>query len=132
MLDGAEVVDIQVAHAFTPGLYSRTITIPAGTLLTSKVHKTEHPFILLSGVLRVFIEEQGEVVELAGPHRGVTKAGTRRVAYAVTECTWTTFHATDETDLGAIEGILIEPHFVGGVNLHQAYLDRLVAKEIAA
>jgi hypothetical protein len=43
-LEGAMLAGIQVEmpviHRQTPGLYSREIHIPAGTLLTSAVHKT--------------------------------------------------------------------------------------------
>lgn len=98
-----------VTHAFTPGLYMREIFMPAGTLLTSKIHKTEHPYVILSGKVSVWIGE-GEEVLLEGPYVGVTKPGTRRVLYIHEDTRWITFHPTEETDLTVIEQKLIEPH----------------------
>jgi hypothetical protein len=93
-------------HAFTPGLYSRTIFMPAGTLIVSKIHKTEHQYVISAGKVRVWTREQG-VVHLEAPHVGITKPGTRRVLYIDEDCVWTTFHPTDETDLDKIEEQLI-------------------------
>ena len=123
MLRG-NVVDIPVGHLQTPGIYSRTMFAKAGTVITSMVHKTEHPFVLAQGSLRIFIEGEG-VVELHAPYLGVTKPGTRRLAYVVEDVIWTTFHATEETDLERIEAALIEPHLVDGRNLHFEYLEAL-------
>lgn len=123
MLQG-NVVDIPVGHLFTPGMYSRTMFAKAGTVITSMIHKTEHPFVLAAGRLRIFIEGEG-VVELSAPYLGVTKPGTRRLAYVVEDVIWTTFHATQETDLEKIEAELIEPHLVDGRNLHFEYLEAL-------
>jgi hypothetical protein len=64
--------------------------MPAGTLLTSKIHKTEHPFIVSKGKLNVFLN--GEMQYIEAPYSGVTKPGTRRVIYILEDCIWTTFH----------------------------------------
>lgn len=123
MLRG-NVASIPVGHLFTPGMYARTMFAGAGTVITSMVHRTEHPFVLAQGRLRIFIEGEG-VVELAAPYLGVTKPGTRRLAYVVEDVIWTTFHATEETDLVALEQQLIEPHLVDGRDLHLEYLRSL-------
>ena len=101
--------EMPVSHLFTPGLYVREIFMPAGTLLTSKIHKTEHPFVILSGKASVWIGD-GEEVVLEGPYVGVTKPGTRRVLYIHEDMRWLTFHPTEFTDLAVIEEQLIEPH----------------------
>lgn len=97
MIDEAEAILVQLPkvecplkHSFTPGLYIREIFMPAGTLLTSKIHKTEHPFIVSKGKLNVFLN--GEMQYIEAPYRGVTKPGTRRVIYILEDCIWTTFH----------------------------------------
>jgi hypothetical protein len=82
-----------VVHRFTPGLYCREIFIPAGTLLTSAVHKTMHPFVISAGIIRVQ-EEGHEPVTYEAPYTGVTTPATRRLLYAVTDTIWTTFHPT--------------------------------------
>ncbi len=96
-----------VTHRFTPGLYIREIFIPAGTLLTSAIHKTEHPFVLSVGIIKVLSENEG-AVEYVAPTIGITKPGTRRVLHALTDVVWTTFHPTDKTSLPEILADLVE------------------------
>ena len=90
-------VEMPLVHRFTPGLYTRQITMPAGTAVVSRTHKFEHPFVVVKGRCRVWIENEG-VKEIVAPHVGITKAGTRRVIYVDTETVWLTFHTTQLTD----------------------------------
>lgn len=101
-------VDCPVRHAFTPGLYIREITMPAGTVVTSAIHKTRHPFIISKGRVRVVSETEG-AVEYEAPHRGITEPGTRRLLLVIEETVWTTFHATDLTDVAEIAKEILEP-----------------------
>lgn len=101
-------VECPLVHRFTPGLYSREIFMPAGSLIISKLHKTEHPYVISKGRVSVWTEESG-VVQLQAPFCGITKPGTRRILFIHDDCVWTTFHPTKETDLEKIEGELIEP-----------------------
>lgn len=101
-------VDLEVVHRFTPGLYIREIQIPAGTLLTSMVHKTEHPFVLSAGTIMVTSDTEGSVVYEA-PYTGITVPNTRRALKALTDVVWTTFHVTDETDVDKIGQQILEP-----------------------
>jgi hypothetical protein len=107
MLSGVQV-EMPVIHRQTPGLYSREIHIPAGTLLTSAVHKTEHQFVISQGRIAVISENEGRVIYEA-PHTGVTLPGTRRVLHAETDTIWITFHATQKTDIATICESLVEP-----------------------
>lgn len=108
-------VEMPVKHSFTHGpdgkvnLYCREIFMPAGTLLTSKIHKTEHHFVILSGSASVWTEENGSVTLNAG-HIGITKPGARRVLFIHEDCRWATFHPVTTSDLKQIEAELIEPH----------------------
>jgi hypothetical protein len=81
-------------HLFLPGMYVRKIFMPAGSLLTSMKHKTKHPFVIVSGRLRVM--DQVGVVEYEAPIVGVTEAGTKRVLYIYEDTTWLTFHANPD------------------------------------
>ena len=115
-----EPVVCPLKHYFTPGLYSREIFIPAGTILTSKIHKTEHPYVVSLGKVAVIKEDDGvEIIE--APHFGITMPGTRRVLHTITDVIWTTFHPTAimpksglEEDVlkavDAIEAVIIEPY----------------------
>ncbi len=108
----AEMVNIGVSefetyHLFTPGLYVRTIHIPAGSYLTSKIHKTTHPFVLSQGIITIFTEQGGEEIFHA-PYMGTTEIGNRRFARAETDCIFSTFHVTEKTDLAEIEKDVVE------------------------
>lgn len=128
MLSGElQAVDLPLVHRWTPGLYIRQIFMPAGTLLTSKIHKTEHPYVVTKGRVSVYIPGVG-VQELAAGHFGITKPGTRRVLYIHEDTTWITFHpnADDEEDLAVIEGRLIEPHLLAdGSSAYARYAELL-------
>ena len=101
-----------VTHRFTPGMYSREIFMPAGTLVVSKIHKTEHPFAVLSGVAVVWDARHG-LQKLTAGTVGITHPGTRRLLYIREDCRWITFHATPLLDVDDIEAEIIEPHAVG-------------------
>jgi hypothetical protein len=111
MVENFEQVNCPVTHLFTEGMYTREIFMPKGSLVTSKIHKTEHPFVLSKGKLLVSIDK-GEWVEMEAPFTGITRAGTRRVAYILEDTVWTTFHANPDniSDLDEIEDLVIEKH----------------------
>jgi hypothetical protein len=104
-------LDCPLVHRFTPGLYVREIFMPADSLITSKIHKTEHPFVVSKGRCLVWIDGIGwQLIE--APYTGITKPGTRRVLLILEDTVWTTFHpiAPEEHDnLAAIEARIIEP-----------------------
>jgi|SRR5215471_1478565 len=88
-------VEMPLRHLFTPGMYVREITMPAGTAVVSHVHKTEHPFVISKGSVTVWTERYGVMMpsNLSAPYTGITTPGTRRVLYVHEETIWTTFHA---------------------------------------
>ena len=109
-IDCGALVDIpqQLRHIFTPGLYARELSLPRGSVVVTKIHNTEHPFVVSKGVVRVFIEGVGWET-ITAPHLGVTKPLTRRVALIVEDCVWTTFHPTDKTTPEEVEAEIILP-----------------------
>ncbi len=133
ILAGHEVVEFPLIHRFTPGVYSREIFMPKDSLLTSKIHKTEHQFIILTG--KVVVTMPGDETELfeAG-HIGITKPGTRRALYIQEDCRWITFHPlseseeesrtngeTDENLVSMIEERIIQKTEIPGLNGKNVY-----------
>ena len=98
-------VEIPVRHDFSQGVYARTITIPAGVILTGEIHKFKQLNILSKGRMQVYTEEG--IREVEAPFIVVSPPGTKRIAHTLTECVWTTVHGTDETDVGIIEKTFI-------------------------
>lgn len=134
MLQGAPLVDLPLVHRFTYGLYIREIFMPAKTLLTSKIHKTEHPFVILKGKVSVLIPGE-EVAHLEAPHFGITQPGTRRLLYIHEDTTWLTFHPNPEDveDLVKIEERLIERReLADGRTMFERYAEQLLKVALPA
>lgn len=98
-------VKLEVVNYFSKGVYARELHIPAGTILTGEIHKFENLNILSKGIIQVLIGET--VKEIEAPFTVVSPPGTKRIAYALTDCIWTTIHGTNETDVGIIEKTFI-------------------------
>ena len=93
--------EIPIRHHFSPGVYAREITIPQDTYVTGRVHKFAQLNILSGGELSMWTEDGW--IHLKAPYTVVSPPGTKRFAYAHTECTWTTILHTKETDPDRIE-----------------------------
>lgn len=144
MLQNMEVVNPDMAHTFYPGLYRREIKMGKGMLLTSRIHKTTHPFVVLTGSALVFGASEGKDQVITAPYIGSTFPGQRRVLYIYEDCLWQTFHPIsyltgEENDwdedrkrelLDRIEAELLIPHVssVSGNDLHLEYQKRVLDK----
>ena len=109
MLDNFPIVDCPVTHRFTEGMYVREIFMPAGSLITSKIHKTQHTYFVMKGKCIVWIDGVEHLIE--APYIGVTEPNTRRVLYILEDCIWATSHPNPENE--TVEQIgerIIEKH----------------------
>jgi hypothetical protein len=99
-------------HTFSDGIYVREIFIPAGMFIVGKIHKHDHPNFLLSGEVTVVTEDGIE--DLKGPLSIMSKAGTKRALYAITDLVWITVHAnpTNTEDLKELEEEIIAPTYL--------------------
>lgn len=98
-------------HDFGFHLYVRKIIMPKGSKVTSKIHKHRHPYFILIGKVRVWIDGKGwEILE--APFDGMTEPGTRRVLEVLEDTYWITVHynPTNTEDLSELEEFIIEPH----------------------
>lgn len=105
--ENAELIDVPVQHHFAPGVYMRQMDAQAGTLVVSKMHRTEHMNILLKGSLTVATENGIEL--MTAPCVLKSMPGTKRIGYFHEDSSWITVHPTTETDLDEIEKQVIVP-----------------------
>lgn len=105
--DNAELIDVPVEHHFAPGVYMRQMNAKAGTLVVSKMHRTEHMNILLTGALTVATEDG--IAYLKAPVILKSMPGTKRIGYFHEDSSWITVHPTQSTDLEEIEQQVIVP-----------------------
>jgi hypothetical protein len=101
-------VECPLVHRFTNNMYIREIFVPAGTLLTSKVHKFEHPFVLSKGTITIWDGE--EEIYISAPFCGITKENTRRIVFVLEDCVFTTFHVTDKKTVEEVEDEILIKH----------------------
>jgi len=104
------IPECPLKHTLTKDQYIREIFMPAGNMITSKIHNTQHPYFILQGVVSVFTEREGEVL-LKAPYSGITEPNTRRVLYIHEDCIWVTVHTRLEGE--TIEQIgerILVPH----------------------
>lgn len=86
----------KLEEAITPGIYTRELTMPAGSIVFSRIHLQTHPYMVVKGKVNVYDGESIQTIE--APHKGITKAGTKRLLHVLEDTTWITFHpVTDET-----------------------------------
>jgi quercetin dioxygenase-like cupin family protein len=94
-------VELKHVDYFSKGVYARELHIPAGVTLTGKIHKYQNLNILSKGEMTVSTDEG--MKRVSAPFTIVSPPGTKRVAYAHTDCIWTTIHGTDKQDVDQIE-----------------------------
>lgn len=109
MLDNLPIVECPLTHRFTDGLYVREIFMPAGSLITSKIHKTQHQFFVLKGSVIVWIDGEEQLIE--APYIGVTEPNTQRVLFVLEDCIWATSHPNPNNEtVEQIEARILEGH----------------------
>lgn len=94
-------------HHFSGGMYGRVMHMPAGMVVSGRTHAVDHLFIVCKGTLSVATEDDS--VTLEAPAVIETKAGAKRVLYAITDAACMTVHKTDLTDIAEIEEAVLEP-----------------------
>jgi RimJ/RimL family protein N-acetyltransferase/quercetin dioxygenase-like cupin family protein len=92
-------------HSFAKGLYIREISVPAGIVLVSKIHRFTYAFFLLKGEFETL--EEGGIKRVSAPSYFVMTAGEKHTALILRDVVAVTVHAAEETDLGKIEDELI-------------------------
>lgn len=102
------LVESEVTHRFTPGLYTRQILMKAGTRHLSKIHRTRHQYIVSQGACLVS-ENGAPTVMLIAPYHGFTEPGTWRQLFIIMDCLWTTMHAGPWQTVEEVEAAIIEP-----------------------
>jgi len=104
------VQECPLKHTLTETQYIREIFMPKGTLLTSMIHKTEHPYFVMKGIVSVYSENDGEQY-IEAPYSGITTPNTRRVLYIHEDTVWVTVHTRLENEtIDEIGERIIEKH----------------------
>lgn len=108
-------------HYFAPGMYGRTLLVPAGMCIVGKTHRHAHLLMVLKG--HATIASEFGVDELCAGYVGVSQPGVKRVVLAHEDTLFVTVHHNpgDTQDLEEIEAQHIVP------DLHELPADILEA-----
>lgn len=96
-----EQVDLSLKEMLIGELYVREITIPAGTMLSSKVWLGSYVDIMISGKIAVMTPDG--ITQLSGYNLLRGKKSRKRCGYAYEETKWVTVHKTSCLNLDGIE-----------------------------
>lgn len=105
--ESPDQIDVPVQHHFAPGVYMRQMDAAAGTIVVSKMHRTEHFIMFLTGSCSVMTENGIEHIKAPCVLR--TMPGTQRVGYFHEDTSCITIHPTQSTNLEEIEQQVIVP-----------------------
>jgi hypothetical protein len=86
--------ELEWVHRFTPGMYSREMIVPAGTMITGSIHKTEHISVFLEGEMYIPDTAVGSAI-IRAPIVEICQPGAKRVGVTIKPVRWITFHPTD-------------------------------------
>jgi hypothetical protein len=87
-------------HTIVGGLYIREIFMPKGQLISTGIHKKEHPYFILQGDVSV-LTDQG-IKRVKAPYHDITKPGTKRLIFIHEDTIWVTVHATEKESVEEI------------------------------
>ena len=101
-------VDCPVRHYFAPGLYAREMTIPAGTVVTGAVHKTDNLIVVSMGRLQIVMADGTREVKAGDTI--ICQRGMKNAVVALEDARWTNFmHNPDNiTNLDTLAEIYTE------------------------
>ena len=102
---GQFVLDPQIKHYFSDGLYAKRIVIPKGYEVGQHAHKYSHLSILAKG--HVSVRTNNSQKEYIAPACIDIEANVFHAIAALENSEWYCIHATDEKDLSKIDQVLI-------------------------
>lgn len=100
-------------HYFSPGVYVRSLVIPAGWAIVGKIHRDAHLNILLQGTIAIATEHGHKIMQ--APCILESQAGIKRAGLALTDTTWVSVHPNPDNceDLDLLEDRYTVPDYSG-------------------
>lgn len=134
LIQHGEPIHSPVTHRFVPGMYIREIFMPKGKdgidhIITSMVHNTTHPYVVLKGKVAVISENDGEQI-IEAPFKGITRPGTRRVLKIIEDTIWLTFHKTDIVPKDNTEAEIEKAVNLIGAEILEPYHNKIIGGRV--
>jgi mannose-6-phosphate isomerase-like protein (cupin superfamily) len=96
-----------INHHFSAGVYAKETRIPAGHVLVQHKHKFSHLSILASGSIELMVDGERKIIH--APACLTIEADKHHGVKSLTDVVWYCIHATECTDMDAIDEVLIVP-----------------------
>lgn len=108
IVDQVPQLEIPVTHYFSPGVYAREITMPAGMTGVGHVHKHRHLNIALTG--HALVTWDGQTQEIRAPFIFESMPGAQKAFQVFSDLRWITIHANpkDISDVVEMEREIFE------------------------
>jgi hypothetical protein len=84
--DNIDINKLECHHYFSHGLYTRELHIPAGVVITGKIHRHSNVNILSKGKV-IAVTDKGRVV-LEAPYTLVSGELIKKAIYAIEDAVW--------------------------------------------
>lgn len=107
ILENCEQTECPVTHHWADGIYGREMFIPAGTVLTGKIHRFATLNFLMQGEITVTTPDG--MRRIKAPAIFTSEPGCKKAGYAHTDVIWVNVHPTKLRDVASIEAKFIEP-----------------------
>jgi hypothetical protein len=91
IVDSVPQLEIPVTHYFSPGIYAREITMPAGMTGVGHIHKHRHLNIALTG--HALVTWDGQTQEIRAPFIFESLPGAQKAFQVFEDLRWITIHA---------------------------------------
>lgn len=107
-------VALETMHTFADGVYTRTVLMKAGSLITGKIHKLPHIVVIGQGSASVVSEEFGSKM-ISAPMVFMSREYVKRALFVHEDMVWTTVHPNPDNcrDLDILEDRLIAKDYTG-------------------
>jgi len=112
LVDGENVVEgdseiFPLKHTFTDGIYIRQMSMKKDSFVIGKIHKHNHVWFLLTGMISV--ADENDTVDHIAPCYVEAPSGSKRMIYAHEDSIWVNIHAnpTNTQDLEELEELII-------------------------
>ena len=104
--DGKSLVNnelIPITHNFSDQLYMRQMRMPAGSIVVSAVHHTDHFWFLMKG--KILVTTNGETIEHIAPCYELSIKGAKRLIHCIEDCIFINLHKnpTNTKDMSLVE-----------------------------
>lgn len=107
ILESCEPAECPVTDHWADGIYGREMFIPAGTVLTGKIHRFATLNFLMQGEITVTTPDG--MKRIKAPAIFTSEPGCKKAGYAHTDVIWVNVHPTKLRDVASIEAKFIQP-----------------------